>query len=263
MSHPQGLFVTGTDTGVGKTLVTVALARALKAHGLRVRVMKPVAAGAVRTAEGPRNDDALALIAAAGEANVPYEQVNPYCLTLAASPHIAAAEEGVRIEHAVIRARFETLRAAGHFMLVEGAGGWLAPTGEQETMADIARDFGLPVLLVVGLRLGCLNHALLTYEALAARKVSMAGWVANQIDPAMDRVDANVRTLTARFSLPPLMTLPAGVSTRELEAAADPAALRIISRLYFDPREQQNASLQAGTDAAFRIGQHMQPGPIE
>lgn len=227
---PRGLFVAGTDTGVGKTLVAAALARALRARGLRVGVMKPVAAGAMQTAGGLRNDDALALLAASGS-TAPYEQVNPYCLRLAASPHIAAAAEGVRIERTVVRARFEQLLAGAQLVLVEGAGGWLAPIGGQETMADLAVEIGLPVLLVVGLRLGCLSHALLTREALAARGLPLAGWVANLIDPAMDHVEANVQTLTARFGQAPLMVLPAGIGVHELDAAANSASFQIFAQV--------------------------------
>lgn len=229
MTRVQGLFVAGTDTGVGKTLVAAALARALAARELRVEVMKPVAAGAMSTAEGLRSEDALALMAAAGSV-APYERVNPYCLELAASPHIAASNQGVTIDRSVIRARFAELCAGSQFTLVEGAGGWLAPVGMRETMADIAADLALPVLLVVGLRLGCLSHALLTHEAVARRGLRLAGWVANQIDPEMGWLEANVQTLAERLGAPPLMRLPAGVTASELQHAAESASFQIVSQ---------------------------------
>jgi len=202
-----GCFVTGTDTGVGKTLIAAALTRALVARGLRVAVMKPVASGSDPTPAGPRNSDALALIAAAN-VTAPYEVVNPYCFLPPISPHIAAREAGVVIDLALLRCRFDSLTAAADCVLVEGAGGWLAPIGERESMADLAVTLALPVLLVVGLRLGCLNHAVLTRESLAARGVAFAGWIANAIDPHFDRPAENLATLTARLGAAPLACVP-------------------------------------------------------
>jgi len=216
-----GCFVTGTDTGVGKTLIAAALTRALVARGLRVAVMKPVASGSDPTPAGPRNSDALALIAAAN-VTAPYEVVNPYCFLPPISPHIAAREAGVAIDLAFLRSRFDSLTAAADCVLVEGAGGWLAPIGERESMADLAVTLALPVLLVVGLRLGCLNHALLTRESLAERGVAFAGWIANAIDPHFDRPAENVATLTARFGAAPLACVPFldhGAGAPDLSAA--------------------------------------------
>lgn len=203
----RGFFVTGTDTGVGKTVVSAALTRALVARGLRVAVMKPIASGSDPTPEGLRNSDALTLMAAAN-VTVPYEAVNPYCFLPPISPHIAAREARVTIDLALLRSRCDSLAAASDCVIVEGAGGWLAPIGEGATMGELAAALALPVLLVVGLRLGCLNHALLTRESLAARGVAFAGWVANSIDPHFDRAAENLATLTARLGEPPLAYVP-------------------------------------------------------
>jgi dethiobiotin synthetase len=197
----RGLFVAGTDTGVGKTRVAAALAAAAAARGHHIAVMKPVAAGADPTPDGPRNDDALALIAASG-CDAPYADVNPYCLASPVSPHIAAREAAVHIDLAVVQRAAARLAAGRDWLLVEGAGGWRAPIGAQETMADVARALGLPVLLVVGLRLGCLNHALLTHAAILADGLSFAGWIGNEIDPAMPRLQENVDYLRGRVGEP-------------------------------------------------------------
>jgi len=184
----QSLFIAGTDTGVGKTWIATRLLQALVAEGRRVAGMKPVAAGAIQTPAGLRNDDAL-LLAAAGNIAIPYETLNPYCLQQATSPHIAAAAAGISINRVEIKARFAQIASNTEFVIVEGAGGWLAPIGDPQpghpgpTMADVAEDLQLPVLLVVGMRLGCISHALLTSDAIRARQLTMAGWIANPIDP--------------------------------------------------------------------------------
>jgi dethiobiotin synthetase len=203
----KGFFVTGTDTGVGKTVAAAALTRALVARGLRVAVMKPIASGSDPTREGLRNSDALTLMAAANVA-APYQAVNPYCFRPPISPHIAAREAGVAIDLAVLRSGFDSLAAGSDCVIVEGAGGWLAPISDSATMADLAAALDLPVLLVVGLRLGCLNHALLTRESLSTRGVAFAGWIANAVDAHFDRSAENLATLTARLGAPPLARLP-------------------------------------------------------
>ena len=207
-STAAGFFITGTDTGVGKTLVTVALTRALVDLGQRVAVMKPVAAGAMKTAAGEFNDDALDLLAASN-VKAPYEDVNPWLLKTPASPHLEARADGMTIRHDRIEKAFERLRAASDLVLVEGAGGWLAPISANETMADVAEHLALPVILVVGLRLGCLNHALLTRDALRARGLRFAGWIANRMATEMPWVAANIETLSSRFGVPPLCVVPA------------------------------------------------------
>lgn len=203
----KGFFVTGTDTGVGKTRVTAVLVRTLVEQGLRVAAMKPVAAGAEPTEAGLRNADALTL-AAAANVEAPYELINPYCLALPASPHIAAREAGVTISPEVVRERLDQLAARADWVLAEGAGGWLAPIGEGQTMADVAVAMGLPVLLVVGLRLGCLNHALLTARAVREDGLPLAGWIGNRIDGSFERVDENLATLERLLGSEPLAVLP-------------------------------------------------------
>jgi len=223
----RGIFITGTDTGVGKTFVGVLLARALVAAGVRVAAMKPVAAGATRTAEGLRNDDALAL-AAAANVTADYASLNPYCLEAGVSPHIAAREAGVRIDTGCIAAAFDRLAAQADFVIVEGAGGWLAPISENESMAQVAQVLRLPVLLVVGVRLGCLSHAALTALAVHTDGARLAGWVANCIDPDLQRAEANLATLERRLGMPAAAVVP---WTREmsLEAALPGAAARAFA----------------------------------
>jgi len=223
----RSFFVTGTDTGIGKTVVACALARAFAAAGERVAVMKPIASGAQRTAEGLRNADALALI---GAANVPltYAQVNPYCFEAAISPHIAAKDDNIEIDIGTIKAGFAALRVISDRVVVEGAGGWLAPINARETMADLARALGIPAVLVVGLRLGCLSHAELTWRAIGNYGVGFAGWVANRLSSPMEREAENLATLTRRFGAPPLAIVPfMGASAGSL--VLDQAASRLGS----------------------------------
>ena len=201
-----GLFITGTDTEVGKTVVARLVVRALVATGVRVAVMKPVAAGSLMTTDGLRNADALGLIA---DSNVvmPYDTVNPYCLAEPVSPHLAARAAGVTIELQCIRENFAKLRAAADCVIVEGAGGWLAPLNDAQFIADLAAALELPVLVVVGLRLGCLNHALLTVAAIRQRQQTLAGWIANRIDPDFARLPENLATLQRHIGMPPLTTV--------------------------------------------------------
>lgn len=203
----RGVFVTGTDTEVGKSVVATGLVRGLVAQGSRVAVMKPVASGSQRTPEGLRNEDALALMAASNTP-APYALVNPYCFEPAISPHIAAQESGISIDFAIIRHNFATLAGAADWVVVEGAGGWLAPVGPRATIQDLALALELPVLLVVGMRLGCINHALLTKLAIEASRAPFAGWVANTIDPAMARPAENLETLIRLLDEPPLAIVP-------------------------------------------------------
>jgi dethiobiotin synthetase len=229
----RGFFITGTDTGVGKTLIAVALTRALVARGLRTAVMKPVAAGGIHTPEGLRNDDALELLAASN-VKAPYEDVNPWMLSMPASPHLAARADGVSIRHERIAAAFARLGEISDLVIVEGAGGWYAPISATETMADIAGKLALPVVLVVGLRLGCLNHALLTREALRAGGIVFAGWIANRLAAEMPLVGANIDTLSSRFGAAPLAVVPAGAvnsggAQTPSPAWADEVAERLLS----------------------------------
>lgn len=196
-------FVTGTDTGVGKTWWTVRLLQTAARANKRVLGLKPIAAGAFRTPLGLRNDDATALQAASTVA-LPYEQINPICLPLPASPHLAARAAGVEIDSHQLALELRRVAARADLTLIEGAGGWLAPISEQETMADLARHLGAPVLLVVGLRLGCLNHALLTAESIAAHGLQLAGWIANELSADHGNRRAQIDFLARKFALPPL-----------------------------------------------------------
>jgi dethiobiotin synthetase len=201
----RGVFVTGTDTGVGKTAVAVALVHALRTLGLEVGVMKPVAAGVV--SGGRFNDDALALIAASGT-DWPYELVNPYLFTDPVAPHLAAEDEGVDIELDTVLAAYARIAADCDIVVVEGAGGWLVPTGPGRSMADVAAALSLPVVTVVGMRLGCLNHALLTVASVREYGLQTVAWVANHVDPEMRFAERNVAALGERLATPMLARLP-------------------------------------------------------
>lgn len=201
-------FLTGTDTGVGKTLVAAALLRAAGERGLRTIGLKPVAAGGVHDGARCVNEDALALQAAAS-VPLPLARVNPVALRTAMAPHLAAAEEGARLEVAPLARACREVAAIEHDLLIaEGAGGWLVPLNERESMADLAAALGWPVILVVGMRLGCLNHALLSAAAVRNAGLALAGWVANSAGPPMYALDANIASLEARLGAPRLGTIP-------------------------------------------------------
>lgn len=225
----QGLFVAGTDTGVGKTLIASALLNGLGARGLRVCGMKPVAAGAVRRGKCWINDD-VEQLCAAGNVVLPRQWINPYCFAPPVAPHIAAAEAGVSIRMRVIAAAYARLVAHADVVVVEGAGGLLVPLGQRSVVADIPASLDLPVVLVVGLRLGCINHALLAAEALQARKLRFAGWIANVIDPKMARRKENIETLRHRLAAPLLGTVGHAAQPR----AAHVARTLQINQLYAD-----------------------------
>jgi dethiobiotin synthetase len=200
-------FVTGTDTGVGKTVASCALLRALHARGLRAVGMKPVASGCERIEGAWRNSDALAL-QQASDPRPAYEDVNPFALPTATAPQLAARDAGIVVTLAPILAAYGRLAARAERVVVEGAGGWAAPLGDGVEHADLARALGLPVLLVVGLRLGCLNHARLTARAIQADGCRLAGWIGNRIDPAFDRVDGYIELLRDALPAPCLGVLP-------------------------------------------------------
>ncbi len=201
-------FITGTDTGVGKTVVACALLQAFAAAGRRTQAIKPVASGCEHTPQGLRNADALALQAAMNTV-LPYAQVNPVALEPAIAPHLAAAAAGQPLCVADLAEHCRALMAGhGGLTLVEGAGGWRVPLNDTETLADLARALALPVILVVGLRLGCINHALLTAEAIRRDGLLLAGWVANTVEPALPEGAAIVATLQQRLPAPCLGVLP-------------------------------------------------------
>ena len=193
----QGYFVTGTDTGVGKTLVSAALLHALAAGGRRVTGMKPVAAGALPRGERFYWEDVDALISASN-VTAPLKAVNPYGLHAALAPHVAADREGVRLEMAIIVRAYEELSGLADVIVVEGAGGFKVPLNDDTDMSAIPVALGIPVILVVGLRLGCLNHALLTQDAVLANGLRLSAWVGNVIDPDMTARDENVEAVGGR-----------------------------------------------------------------
>ena len=215
MNAPQApaWFIAGTDTEVGKTFVTCALLHAFAAQGLNAVGMKPVAAGT--DAEG-RNEDVEQLLAAM-PVKPARERVNPYLFAPPIAPHIAAAEAGRTIDLETILAAFKRLRGMADAVLVEGVGGFCVPLGADCDTADLAEKLALPVILIVGMRLGCINHALLTQQAIAARGLPLAGWIANRIDPQMSRCDENLAALQERLSAPLLGVVPAN-STPEKAA---------------------------------------------
>lgn len=215
----QHYFITGTDTGVGKTFVTCALLHTLKAQGIAAIGMKPIAAGGEMTPDGLLNEDVETLHVASG-VKLRSEDLVCYLLSEPIAPHIAAANEDIDIDLDVIRQRFDQLAELADMVLVEGVGGFMVPLGESINTADLAQDLDLPVILVVGMRLGCLNHALLTQEAILARGLTLAGWVANQIDPHMAELDANVEALEERIRAPLLGVIA-------FQKNADPSSVEI------------------------------------
>ncbi len=229
----RGWFITGTDTGVGKTLVAEVFLTALVRAGLKAAGMKPVASGCRATPEGLRNEDAERLMAASA---VPfaYEDINPYAFAPPVAPHLAAAAAGVEIRLENILERFERLRSQADYLVVEGAGGWYVPLGSSLTMADLARALDLPVILVVGMRLGCLNHAMLTAQAIRHSGCTLGGWVANRIDPQMLLARENVEALCGRLEAPLIAEFPyldGGDPTRAAEAVDLERLTKILSQI--------------------------------
>ena len=200
-------IVTGTDTGIGKTWVSAGLMRGISAIGLRVAGMKPIASGCRRTRDGLRNEDAEILQSLASVPS-PYELVNPVSLLDAVAPHIAAARAGLQIDLAVIRAAYQQLRAQTDAVVVEGIGGWRVPISGSSTTADLVRELELPVVLVVGLRLGCINHALLSAEVMAADGIPLAGWVANSLSAGYAEGTETINYLSEHIAAPLIGTIP-------------------------------------------------------
>ena len=207
MTKCRGYFITGTDTGVGKTVVTLGLMHALQSRGNTVVAMKPVAAGCELTPAGLRNDDALRLQQQAS-LELDYAQLNPYAFAPAIAPHIAAEQAGMQIDINKINSVYKGLSLLADCVLVEGAGGWQVPLNAHATLADLASALGLEVILVVGLRLGCLNHALLSAQSIASNGCELAGWVANHILPGSEATAANINALESRLTCPRLGTIP-------------------------------------------------------
>jgi dethiobiotin synthetase len=205
---PVAFFIAGTDTDVGKTTVAAGLLCAARLAGLSTAAVKPLASGCELTPEGLRNSDALALLAECSEP-LHYAQVNPFAFAPAIAPHLAASEAGVSLQVATLTAAVQAvLDRQADFTLVEGAGGWRVPLNESATLAELPMALQLPVIVVVAVRLGCINHALLTVEAIERDGLRVAGWVANLLEPQMPRLEENLATLEARLSAPCLGRVP-------------------------------------------------------
>ena len=217
------VYITGTDTGIGKTLASCALLHALRSHGLRAVGMKPVASGCEQVDGQWRNGDALALIDASDPVRA-YADHNPYALPLPLAPELAARDAGVEVELHALLAAHARLAQQVDALVVEGVGGWDAPLSATLMQADLVHALRTPVVLVVGLRLGCLNHALLSARAIAADGAHLAGWIASHVDPQMERVDDNLAMLRQRLPAPCWGVLPH-------VADADPAQLAPLLRI--------------------------------
>jgi dethiobiotin synthetase len=202
---PQGYFITGTDTNAGKTWATLALMQAFKNQGKTVAGMKPVASGC-RSEDGKfKNEDAL-LLQAHASAPIDYDLINPYAYKLPISPHLAGKDDPVDL--AVLSSRFEQLKNQADIVLVEGAGGWYAPVNAQQDISDLALALGLPVILAVAIRLGCINHARLTAQAIALKEIKLAGWIAVCNDPDMICGEDTIVTLQSALDAPLLGVIP-------------------------------------------------------
>ena len=204
----QAYFIAGTDTDVGKTTIAAGLLHAAMQSGLSTLAAKPVASGCMVTPRGLRNSDALALIDESS-VKLPYEAVNPFAFEPAIAPHVAAHEAGVVLSVPVLRdAMQQVLAQHADFTLIEGAGGWRVPLSDHANLSDLAIALKLPVILVVGVRLGCINHALLSAEAIKRDGLQLAGWVANIVDPRISRLEENLSSLAERLPAPCLGRVP-------------------------------------------------------
>jgi len=222
----KAVFIAGTDTGIGKTHTACTLIHALRDAGNITCGMKPVASGCLPTPQGLRNEDALAL-QAAGSATVDYALINPVALVDPLSPHLAAAHDGVEITLPPLRAAFDQLLASHERVVVEGVGGWRVPLSMSLSAAEIPRQWKLPVILVVGLRLGCINHALLSARVIQADGCELLGWIGNGIDPHMLALDENLATLRALMPVPCLGVLPHGVTPEQAATCLQAAVLAL------------------------------------
>jgi len=205
----KGVFITGTDTGIGKTVVSCLLMDALvnEGEGNKVIGMKPIASGAEKINGTLKNDDAMELSKHAN-VDVPYQLINPYCFEPSIAPHIAAQQSNQQIDLSTIETSYDVLSKEADWIIVEGVGGWSVPVNEKETLADIPSRLNLPVVLVVGMKLGCINHALLTAEVVRKSGNNLIGWIANQIDPEMSAYDENLNTLKEMLGCPMLAQIP-------------------------------------------------------
>lgn len=222
----RGVYITSTDTGIGKTRVACALLRALGKIGVSAVGMKPVASGCLLVAGSLRNEDALDLIASSADAP-DYDDVNPYAFAEPVAPHLPAADQGVSIDPAQVADAGKRLARDGRLLVVEGVGGWMAPLGDSLMQADLVHELRLPVVLVVGLRLGCINHALLSARSVESDGCRLLGWIANRIDPDMLRCEDNISTLQSRIQAPLLGVVQHGL---DAQAIADSTALDVATQ---------------------------------
>jgi dethiobiotin synthetase len=216
----KGIFITGTDTAIGKTTIALGLIAALQEKGLTVAAMKPVSAGCEQTENGLRNEDAVNLMQQAS-IDLPYEVVNPYAFEPAIAPHIVAEKTGTSIDIGLIKERYEEIAKRADFIVVEGAGGWLVPINENETMADVAKILSLDVITVVGIRLGCLNHALLTVNNIENYRCKHLGWIANLVSNDVECSAENIQALCQRIRAPMLAKIEYGMVSINLGNAAN------------------------------------------
>ena len=236
--NTKGIFITGSDTGCGKTEITLALMRLLQERGHQVLGMKPVASGAEESGEGLRNADALR-IQDAGSLAVPYELVNPYAFGPPVAPHIAAAEARQEIRPEAIGNCYQALAELADWVVVEGVGGWRVPLGTDLEVCDLPQLLGIPTLLVVGMRLGCLNHALLSADSIMERGGGFAGWVANQLEADMERPEENLHTLDQLIPAPRLGRVgwfSEGIDADVMAAGMDAGALVERVDTFLSPR---------------------------
>lgn len=202
MSKRYGYFVTGTDTEVGKTLVSGALILKLREAGIKTIGFKPVVAGTYKNADGTSLNEDLETLRIASNVEVNALSFCPYVLDQPAAPHLVAAERGIKLEMSVITQALQKIQNKADCVVVEGAGGLLIPLNDHEDLGDFAKAINLPIILVVGMKLGCINHSLLTYEAIKARDLNIAGWIANTLDSEMPLLQENLQTLKMRIKAP-------------------------------------------------------------
>jgi dethiobiotin synthetase len=209
ISQPNGFFVTGTDTEVGKTLVSGALILKLREQGVNTIGFKPVVAGTYQDANGTTLNEDLETLRIASNLGVDELSLCPYVLNQPAAPHLVAEKQGLRLEMSVTTQAFQNIQNQADCVVVEGAGGFLIPLNDVEDLGDFVREINLPIILVVGMKLGCINHALLTCEAIKARNLNIAGWVANTLNTEMSLPQENLQTLKVRIAAPFLGLIPA------------------------------------------------------
>ena len=222
MAKANGFFITGTDTEIGKTVVSSLLIRQLVNAGHKVLGMKPIASGCEKTQDGWFNEDVASLMQAAN-VELPVDLINRYHFEPAIAPHIAAEQEDIQIALDDIVADYRQCSKQADYVIVEGVGGWQVPLNKQQSVADLAQQLGLPVVLVVGVRLGCINHALLTVQSIRSQGIKLAGWVANCCEPDAVCIQENITSLQNRISEPMLGVVPymQTESLKEVEAKLD------------------------------------------